>query len=385
MNYLITILAFLNIGFGTSFENSFYHRESGSFAVDSLGVTGQIRVVQGSETPCYGYTFCVEVEPVYGATEYEWPNTDSKILEDKNRACFVVNRVSNRMTITVTPRNDTTTGNTSQITLRTKQTRRINKFLPICDYHDLPITVADELIYSDTFFKKTYKDSINCDSIVNFWVTNKSTPKKDISAFLCNDFPFEFKDSTYLTKGVYSYRQKNSVGQFCDSVFTIRLDTISNNPIKEIEANYEGVLDAMTLKWRDNQNIEKYNIFLNNEFHISQKDTSFQYLFNKDRERFDFKIFPKAGARCDLEPIEKTYFKPTGKLFIIAVPNPSRGVFHVLPADGIEKIDVYNSFGTWLFETTKPMVDLEEYPSGSYFLKIEQAFGVSITRTIVKM
>ena len=54
-------------------------------------------------------------------------------------------------------------------------------------------------------------------------------------------------------------------------------------------------------------------------------------------------------------------------------PNPTNGIVELQGINGSSKVDVYNCAGKYLQSTSRSTIDLSDYPSGIYFLKV--AYG----------
>lgn len=54
-------------------------------------------------------------------------------------------------------------------------------------------------------------------------------------------------------------------------------------------------------------------------------------------------------------------------------PNPTTGIVELQGINGLYKVDVYDYAGKYLKSTSRFTIDLSDYPSGIYFLKV--AYG----------
>ena len=68
---------------------------------------------------------------------------------------------------------------------------------------------------------------------------------------------------------------------------------------------------------------------------------------------------------------------------IIISPNPTSGIVEIKSKIPIEKVNVFDFSGRLVLESFNQKIDLSNYNSGVYFLKIETSKGVSIKKIII--
>ena len=63
-------------------------------------------------------------------------------------------------------------------------------------------------------------------------------------------------------------------------------------------------------------------------------------------------------------------------------PNPAKDVLHIMCADKIDRIEIYNVQGSLLVATDKRQIDISQLASGNYFVKAYSANKVSVQQFI---
>ncbi|MGB0428853.1 MAG: T9SS type A sorting domain-containing protein [Bacteroidia bacterium] len=228
--------------------------------------------------------------------------------------------------------------------------------------------------YSTTgVYYDTLKTKWRCDSIITINYERFEASKTSFEITACDEYTIPGSNYTFYKSGVYKDTFTNSNG--CDSIVTIELTIIDNNPKVNFSNNTLSVdLDSLKYQW------------LNCETDFAKIDTATRQKFRPTKSgEYTAVVFEEScadtAACLDVVIVGKEDVETNE---ISVYPNPVNDVLFVSSKTQIESIKIYDATGKLMTASTKVdngmyKVVVSHWPKALYHLEVTTTKGVKRT------
>jgi hypothetical protein len=234
---------------------------------------------------------------------------------------------------------------------------------------NMSITACDSYTWIDG---NTYTNSTNlptdtlsnifgCDSVVNLDLTIIHSSTGMDSHTTCDSYTWIDGNTYTSSTNTPTYTLTNASG--CDSVVTLNLTVNTvNNSITNTTPTLMADATGATYQWLD----------CNNNYAPIPGETNQSFTATANGS---YAVEVTQNGCVDTSACEQVNNVGINEInsSITLHPNPTTGIVELQGINGSFKVDVYDYAGKYLKSTRRSIIDLSDYPSGIYFLKV--AYG----------
>ena len=232
-------------------------------------------------------------------------------------------------------------------------------FISACDSY----TWIDSTTYTSSTNTPVYRytNAAGCDSVVTLDLTinNSNTGTDALTA--CNSYTWIDGNTYTSSTNTPTYTLTNAAG--CDSVVTLNLTVNTvNNSVTNTTPTLTADATGATYQWLD----------CNNNYAPIPGETNQSYTATANGS---YAVEVTQNGCVDTSACEQVNNVGITEInsSITLHPNPTTGVVELQGINGSFKVDVYDYAGKYLQSTSRSTIDLSDYPSGIYLLKV--AYG----------
>ena len=238
-----------------------------------------------------------------------------------------------------------------------------------CSYSTDFITACDSYTwinansYTSSTNTPTYTltNAAGCDSVLTLDLTINNSNTGTATQTACNSYTW-IDGNTYTSSTITpTYTLTNAAG--CDSVVTLNLTVNTvNNSITNTTPTLTADVTGATYQWLD----------CNNNYAPIPGETNQSFTATANGS---YAVEVTQNGCVDTSACEQVNNVGINEnnSSITLHPNPTTGLVELQGINGSFKVDVYDYAGKYLQSTSRSTIDLSDYPSGIYFLKV--AYG----------
>ncbi len=201
----------------------------------------------------------------------------------------------------------------------------------------------------------------NCDSIVNLNLTIINSNTGTATQIACNSYTWIDGNTYTSSTNTPTYTLSNAAG--CDSVVTLNLTVNTvNSSITNTTPTLMADATGATYQWLD----------CNNNYAPIPGETNQSFTATANGS---YAVEVTQNGCVDTSACEQVNNVGINEnnSSITIHPNPTTGLVELQGINGSFKVDVYDYAGKYLKSTSRSTIDLSDYPSGIYLLKV--AYG----------
>ena len=232
------------------------------------------------------------------------------------------------------------------------------------------VTVCDSTTWIDgvTYYSSTYNptyilgpNSRGCDSLMRLNLTVNYSDSVNATQNACDSYTWIDGNTYTSSTNTPTYTLTNAAG--CDSVVTLNLTVNTvNNSITNTTPTLTADATGATYQWLD----------CNNNYAPIPGETNQSFTATANGS---YAVEVTQNGCVDTSACEQVNNVGINEInsSITLHPNPTTGIVELQGIKGSFKVDVYDYAGKYLQSTSRSTIDLSDYPSGIYFLKV--AYG----------
>lgn len=351
---------------------------------------GPITVTPNTTRFCPGAEATYSIDPVAGATNYEWkiPGNAIVIEGGGRRDTYISIEFigPGGGVVSVTPSNPCFPGIPSILPVIVLPIiPNLGEYLTVCP-DEFPIWVGPYQIDSAGSYTFVFTNALGCDSTVLYTVTESPIIPEIIDTIICAGTCVELGDSCYFES------TSELIDLFCREITELNIVTIDSFPAPFIECQMN--TSNIFFTWEEVVGAEEYLVTINGDSSILRGLTNIVFFDIPVDSSIMIEVQPMSSSACIFKSATLTCPEPSG-LFSVKkegfnfniFPNPSSGFMEISSDFKLEKIEIFDPSGeivktespnSFLFEMT-----LDSELAGLFFVKAYSARGISVRRVLV--